>query len=102
MITCPNCQTENPDDNKFCKKCGHTFSKELIQGIPLLKIIDSAKITKSDKNGLSRPEQEWLGKWFEIITNQQKKQNEILGRIGTWITFLGVLVIISIVVSVFR
>ncbi len=102
MITCPNCQTENPDENKFCKKCGHTFSKEEIKSTSPINILDIAKTSKSDKNGLSRPEQEWLGKWFEIITNQQKKQNEILGRIGSWITFLGILVIISKVISFFR
>jgi class 3 adenylate cyclase len=26
-MKCPKCQTENPDDNKFCRKCGSRFSK---------------------------------------------------------------------------
>lgn len=25
-MKCPSCQTENPDDNLFCRKCGEKFS----------------------------------------------------------------------------
>ena len=28
LIICPNCKTENEDDAKFCKNCGHYFLEE--------------------------------------------------------------------------
>ena len=29
-MKCPNCQTENLEEAKFCKKCGHSFQVELV------------------------------------------------------------------------
>ena len=33
-MQCPNCQTENPEEAKFCMECGHSLESEPVEYIP--------------------------------------------------------------------
>ena len=55
-----------------------------------------------NKNGLSLEEQKWLGNWFLAIRKSQEQQTEILGKINGSLTFIVVIIIIGIVLTLLR
>ena len=63
--------------------------------------IKTAPIAEN-KNGLSLEEQKWLGNWFSAIMKSQEKQTEILGKINGSLTFIVVIIILGIVLSLLR
>ena len=62
---------------------------------------EKVETTLPDKqeNGLSRDEQKWLSDWFSVIDKNQAIQNNLLGQIKSWMTFFGILAILSLVIS---
>jgi hypothetical protein len=58
---------------------------------------DLIKVPYKLEHGLSKEEQVWFQKWFDEITKLQQKQNQILGGIKSWITFMGLMVILSVI-----
>jgi len=58
--------------------------------------------TVNTVNGLSQGEQEWLSKWFTILQKNQEKQIEILGKINGSLTFIVVIIIIGILITLFK
>lgn len=67
-------------------------------------MIEDTKTPSTDNtvNGLSQGEQVWLSKWFTILQKNQEKQIEILGKINGSLTFIVVIIIIGILITLFK
>jgi len=61
----------------------------------------TSPINKTE-NGLSLEEQKWLGNWLTVLQKNQEKQIDILGKINGSLTFIVVIIIIGIILTLLR
>lgn len=81
-MICPNCGLTQPDNAKFCSKCGSILKNESNVNSPKCSLDNTEKISQSSENPKSREtiSQQSKAKSFQKATNKETTANETFKR----------------------
>lgn len=77
-MKCPNCQTENPDDSKFCKECATSLAYSGKTKGSFTKPLDSPSLMIKHEERPPRPIREiiLIPYWIEELKQKISKSGE--------------------------
>lgn len=107
MKVCPLCNFENPDTAYFCQKCGQSTGSVKSTSLPqLAQASPKATYNRLDnsstgQNATAVTKDQLLEEYLRKSYTLQKEIDKKLGSIKGWITFIGVLIIIGLVATLF-
>jgi hypothetical protein len=107
MKKCPNCDGELRDDATVCQYCNSPVPLVIPPVLPsrpreIKTNIENPLQIPVPKNGTSQTEHEWFEEQFDDIIANQDEQVRLLGKISGSLTFIVIIIILGILITLFR